>query len=265
MKIGFIGGGNMATALMSGLINSEKTSADNVYVFDTDSAKLDYLKNSLGVTPSSSAAEIESVSDIVFLAVKPNIMPIIFEELKGIDNKLYISIAAGITLSTLEAGIGIGKKIIRTMPNTPALVGCGMTVITPNKNVTDSEIDTIENLLSGIGDTVRLDEKYMNAAIALHSSSPAYIYMLIDAMADSGVKYGIPKAVSLKLAAKAVEGSAKMVLNTNEHPMKLKDNVCSPGGTTIAAVCELEKTGFRTSVQSAIDACVQKADSMSKK
>lgn len=265
MKIGFIGGGNMATALMSGLINSEKTSGSNVYVFDTDSTKLDYLKKSLGVTPSSSAAEIESLADIIFLAVKPNIMPIIFKELKGIDNKLYISIAAGITLSMLEDGIGINKKIIRTMPNTPALVGCGMTVITPNKNVTGSEIDTIEDLLSGIGDTVRLDEKYMNAAIALHSSSPAYIYMLIDAMADSGVKYGIPKAVSLKLAAKAVEGSAKMVLNTDEHPMKLKDNVCSPGGTTIAAVCELEKTGFRASVQSAIDACVKKADSMSEK
>lgn len=264
MKIGFIGGGNMATALMSGLISSGKVKAQDVFVFDIDTAKLNQLKSDLGINLSYSASWLEQECNIVILAVKPNIMPSIFDELNGYNDKIYVSIAAGITLSALESGIGSDKKIIRTMPNTPALIGCGMTVITPNKNVTSNEADEIENLLSGVGETVRLDEKYMNAAIALHSSSPAYIYMLIDAMADSGVKYGIPKDVSLKLAAKAVEGSAKMVLKSDKHPMKLKDNVCSPGGTTIAAVCELEAAGFRASVQSAIDACVAKADNMSK-
>lgn len=264
MTIGFIGGGNMATALMSGLISSGKFKPSDVYVFDVNTAQLDKLSKTLGVCSCTSVSETENTVDIIVLSVKPNIMPEIFKELKGLDNKIYISIAAGITLDALNKGIGSGKKIIRTMPNTPALVGCGMTVITPNENVTPEEADMVEEILSGVGETVRLDEKYMNAAIALHSSSPAYIYMLIDAMADSGVKYGIPKAVSLKLAAKAVEGSAKMVLESSEHPMQLKDNVCSPGGTTIAAVCELENNDFRASVQKAIDACVNKADLMSK-
>ena len=139
-----------------------------------------------------------------------------------------------------------------------------MTVITPNSNLSADEAELVENILKSVGETVRLEEKYMNAAIALHSSSPAYIFMLIDAMADAGVKYGLTKAQALKLAAKAVEGSAKMTLESAEHPMKLKDNVCSPGGTTIAAVCELERNGFRADIQSAIDACVDKAESMSK-
>ena len=252
----------MATALIKGLILSGKVSPKNIAVFDTDAEKLNAMAESSGIVPSSSAPAVEAAADIVVLAVKPNVMPVVLDELEGVDGKIYISIAAGISLETLECGIGKDKKIIRTMPNTPAFVGCGMTVITPNKNIAADELKAIEDLLSGIGDTVVLDEKYMNAAIALHGSSPAYIYMLIDAMADSGVKYGIPKTLALKLAAKAVEGSAKMVLETGIHPGQLKDNVCSPGGTTIAAVCELEKTGFKSSVQSAIDACVDKANNM---
>lgn len=262
MTIGFIGGGNMASALIKGFISSGKVSANDIIVFDADAEKLSAMAESTGISPASSASDIERRADIIVLAVKPNVMPFVLKELTGIDGKIYVSIAAGITLDILESGIGGGKKIIRTMPNTPALVGCGMTVITSNKNVTPDELKSAEELFKAVGDTVILDEKYINPAIALHSSSPAYIYMLIDAMADGGVKYGIPKALALNLAAKAVEGSAKMVLETGEHPEKLKDNVCSPGGTTIAAVCELERTGFKSSVQSAIDACVDKANNM---
>lgn len=260
MTIGFIGGGNMATALISGLISSRKFSPNEITVYDINKNKLQSLSNDFKINTTSSVSALEESVDLVVISVKPNIVLNIFKELKGFNEKIYISIAAGISLQTLSSGIGSDKKIIRTMPNTPALVGCGMTVITPNKNVTQEEVSMIKDLFSGIGSTVQLDEKYMNAAIALHSSSPAYIYMLIDAMADSGVKYGIPKDISLELAAKAVEGSAKMVLETNEHPTQLKDNVCSPGGTTIAAVCELEATGFRASVQAAIDACVNRAE-----
>lgn len=264
MKIGFIGGGNMGTALMSGFISSGKVKAEDIFVYDSFEPKLEELKNNLGIIPKNNAQELEEASDVVILAVKPNVMPFILEELKSNKDKLYISIAAGITLDTLSNALGADKKIVRVMPNTPALVGCGMSVISPNNNISPDENLIIENLFNGVGETVFLGENYMNAAIALHSSSPAYIYMLIDAMADSGVKYGIPKSAALKLAAKAVEGSAKMVLENNEHPMQLKDNVCSPGGTTIAAVCELENNGFRSSVQKAIDACVNKAESMSK-
>ncbi len=264
MKIGFIGGGNMGTALISGFITSGKYKAEDISVYDSYAPRLNELQNNFGIAPMSGTAELEADSDIIILAVKPNIVPFILRELKGFDSKLYVSIAAGITLDTLENGLGSDKKIVRVMPNTPALVGCGMTVITPNKNTLPDENLLIEDMFGSVGETVFLDENYMNAAIALHSSSPAYIFMLIDAMADSGVKYGIPKSTALKLAAKAVEGSAKMVLSSDEHPMKLKDNVCSPGGTTIAAVCDLEKNGFRASVQSAIDACIEKAEKMSK-
>lgn len=176
MTIGFIGGGNMATALISGLISSQKFKPAEITVYDIDAVKLKELSNKLGIVPSNSITELEERVDIIVLSVKPNIMPQILNNLNGYNEKIYISIAAGITLDALANGLGSDKKIIRTMPNTPALVKCGMTVITPNENVDEGEIRLVEDLLSGVGETVRLEEKYMNAAIALHSSSPAYIY-----------------------------------------------------------------------------------------
>ena len=175
MTIGFIGGGNMASALISGFISSGKVSADNIIVFDTDAEKLSAMAENMGISPASSASDTECRADIVVLAVKPNVMPFVLNELSGTDGKIYVSIAAGITLDTLEGSIGSGKKIIRTMPNTPALVGCGITVITPNKNVAPDELSSVEELFKAVGETVILDEKYINPAIALHSSSPAYI------------------------------------------------------------------------------------------
>jgi pyrroline-5-carboxylate reductase len=265
VNIGIIGAGNMSSALAGGLITSEIIRPDELSISDKNSDCL--LKwQSKGVFTTEDNAEVLKHSDIVIFAVKPSILPIVLEEAKAfVDDKIFISIAAGVTIETIEGIIGCDAKIIRAMPNTPAKVNCGMTVITPNRNITKEELDMAENILSGVGEVVVLEEKYINAATALHGSSPAYVYMLIDAMADSGVKYGIPKDVALRLAAKAVEGSAKMVLETKEHPQVLKDAVCSPGGTTIAAVCELERSGFATAVDSAIDACVKRANQMSEK
>lgn len=263
MKIGFIGGGNMAGALLEGLVDSGKALPENLMVSDTDIKKLErFEKRGIAVTIDNE--KIEEMCDAVIFAVKPNVIKDVLDAAKGYKEKIYISIAAGVTLAFLEECLGRDMKIVRTMPNTPALVGCGMTVTVPNDNVTDEEIAVVEDLFSGVGSTIRLDEKYIDAAMALHSSSPAYIYMLIDAMADSGVAYGIPKNVALELAAKAVEGSAKMVLESEQHPEKLKDNVCSPGGTTIAAVISLEKSGFRSSIQNAIDSCVKRAKEIAK-
>ncbi|MEG1441253.1 MAG: pyrroline-5-carboxylate reductase [Oscillospiraceae bacterium] len=264
MKIGFIGGGNMATALINGLIKSGKFLACDITLSDRDDKKLEKW-NECGVNTTKSNLEVAENSDIIVFAVKPNVIVSVLEELSLKDKKtekIYVSIAAGVSIEFLETLLGKDKNIIRSMPNTPAMVGCGMTVISPNANVSAENLHIIEDTLAGVGDTVVMDEKYINVVTALHGSSPAYIYMLIDAMADSGVKYGIPKNVSLKIAAKAVEGSAKMVLESDEHPMKLKDDVCSPGGTTIAAVCDLEKTGFKASIQSAIDECIKKANEM---
>ena len=264
MNIGIIGAGNMASALAGGLISSEVIRADELSISDKNPANLIKWQH-LGAFTTEDNSEVMKHSEIIILAVKPNILPDVLEEAKAFSrDKVFVSIAAGVTISTIEKIIGKTAKIIRVMPNTPAKVNCGMTVISLNKNITDAEREITEKLFAAVGDVVVLEEKYINAATALHGSSPAYVYMLIDAMADSGVKHGIPKNISLRLAAKAVEGAAKMVLETEEHPQSLKDAVCSPGGTTIAAVSELERTGFGASVSQAIDACIKKADEMSK-
>ena len=264
MNIGIIGSGNMASALASGLIKSGVVRADEISISDKLPQNLVKWEKT-GVFTTEDNNEVYKHSEIVIFAVKPNVMPVVLKEAALFsEGKVFVSIAAGVTLEKLGSILGKDAKIVRAMPNTPAQVGCGMTVISQNKNITEEELELIKNVLSGVGEVVVLDEKYINAATALHGSSPAYVYMLIDAMADSGVKHGIPKSISLRLAAKAVEGSAKMVLETGKHPQELKDNVCSPGGTTIEAVCELEKKGFSTSVQSAIERCIDKAEQMSK-
>ncbi|MBR5155346.1 MAG: pyrroline-5-carboxylate reductase [Clostridia bacterium] len=254
----------MATALAKGFISSGTVADNCVTISDKFPESLKKWSDTK-VKTTTDNKEVFNCSDIVIFAVKPNILPNAMTETKSLaKGKIVVSIAAGVTISTMEDLLGSGIKIVRAMPNTPAQVGCGMTVLSPNKNVSTEDMAVIRNLFSGAGDTLVLEEKYINAATALHGSSPAYIYMLIDTMADCGVKYGIPKNIGIQLAAKAVEGSAKMVLQTQKHPTELKDAVCSPGGTTIAAVLELEKNGFSSSVNSAIDACITRAEEMSK-
>lgn len=266
MKIGFIGAGNMASALIGGMLSAGTFKAEEISVSDNSEKALSVWREK-GVCTFTDNIETVKCSDIIVFAVKPNIIPFVLDEIKDLteyEDKIFISIAAGISIEFIENKLGACAKVVRTMPNTPAQVNCGMTVISPNKNITEDELKIVTKILESVGSTVVLDEKYMSVATALHGSSPAYIYMLIDAMADSGVNYGLTRDVALKLAAKAVEGSAKMVLETGIHPSQLKDNVCSPGGTTIAAVCDLEKSGFRASIQQAIDACVKKAEDMAK-
>ena len=264
MKVGIIGSGNMASALAKGFLKSGSVKAENLYISD---ASVECLAKwaDFGVSTTTDNVAVCNASDVVIYAVKPNILPLVMKETAdAVKEKLVVSIAAGVTLDTLQKSLGEDVRIIRAMPNTPAQVNCGMTVLSPGKNIGDDEIKIVQQIFEGAGSVAVLDEKYMNAAIALHGSSPAYIYMLIDAMADCGVKYGIPKDISLLLASKAVEGSAKMVLETKQHPQALKDAVCSPGGTTIAAVLELENSGFSSAIANAIDACVEKAEEMSK-
>lgn len=264
MKIGVIGAGNMASALIEGFISAEIVAPADIFLSDTDESKLS-VWSERGVSCCKSNPEAVQNADMVIFAVKPAVLEGVLSALGECPkNKIYVSIAAGFPISRIEKIIGSDAKIIRVMPNTPALVRCGMSVLCSNPNVTDGEMATASELFSSVGEVVCLDEKYINAATAIHSSSPAFIYMLIDAMADAGVKYGIGKKEALTLAAKAVEGSAKMVLMSDKCPMELKDNVCSPAGTTIEAVLELERNGFRSDIQSAIKVCTEKADSMMK-
>jgi pyrroline-5-carboxylate reductase len=265
MKIGFIGSGNMATALANGFISSSKISAKDIYISDKSLKNLSRWDNTM-VNTCNDNISVCKHCDVIIYAVKPNVLPDVLSETKEyINNKLIISIAAGVTIKSIEKITGKDTKIVRAMPNTPAQVGCGMTVLSANANIAAQDLEDIKNVFKGAGNVVVLDEKYINAATVLHGSSPAYVYMFIEAMANSGVKYGIPKNISLELSAKAVEGAAKMVLDTGIHPSELKDNVCSPGGTTIEAVLELEKNGFSNAISKAVDACIQKADKMSEK
>lgn len=247
----------MASSLIGGMIQSGMVSPGDAAISDRDVEKLSLWKEK-GVFVTADNAEIEARSDLIVFAVKPNVIAAVLDQMQGGGEKIYVSIAAGVSLEFLESRLGSDKKIVRTMPNTPAMVGCGMTVVTPNANLSQEEQEMVLRLFDSIGAAMLLPEKELEIATAIHGSSPAYIYMMIDAMADAGVRYGLTKANALKLAAKAVEGSAKMVLETGIHPEQLKDNVCSPGGTTIAAVCELERTGFRASLQTAIDACIRR-------
>ena len=263
-KIGFIGCGNMGSAMVGGLVNSGFSSPSNIIVSTRteESAKLIQEKYNVNVTTNNE--EVVKNSDVIFLAVKPNMYAKVIGELRKdlLQEKLIITIAAGITISDMEALISDKARIIRTMPNTPALVGEGMSAICPNNNVLDEELKLVIDMYNSFGECVELEEKDFHGFIALCGSSPAYVFIFIEAMADAAVKLGIPRKKAYRMAAQSVLGSAKMVLDTEQHPGELKDMVCSPSGTTIDAVVELEKQGFRSSIIEAMIKCADKSKTM---
>jgi pyrroline-5-carboxylate reductase len=266
MKLGFIGTGCMGTAMIKSIINSEKLPAKSIYIFDLDAEKTGQLKNEFGVEVLSSGTEVVEKSDIIILAVKPNVLKPVLEACKSsFDNKkILVSFAVGVPIKFYKEIIGVDKKVVRTMPNTPMQVGEGMTLISFESEISKEEAKIIKDLFECTGKAEILDEKLMSEVTALTGSSPAYVYMFIEAMADAAVKSGIPRAISYKLAAQAVLGSAKMVLETGLHPGELKDQVCSPAGTTIEAVNTLEKNGFRYSIMDAMNECTKRAKEIGK-
>ncbi len=264
-KIGFIGCGNMGEAMLKGVLDSFKNNS-NIYVYEKNEDRQNSIKEKYNINISPTPLDLVKNSDIILIAVKPNIFSKVLSEIKPAidDSKLIISIAAGVTISSIEAGLGNNAKIIRTMPNTPAFVGLGMTSMSPNKNVTSEEISIAHDILKGFGEVEEVPESLIHSVIGVSGSAPAYVFIFIEAMADAAVLKGMPRNKAYKFAAQTVMGSAKMVLETNSHPGILKDMVCSPGGTTIEAVAELEKTGFRDSVISSMIKCMEKSEKMSK-
>ena len=256
MKLCFIGGGNMASAIISGIVKSGFVPAENITVCDLLPEKLFHFKE-LGINVTSDSLSSAKNADVVVFAVKPDVLRKILPTFAGIEN-LFISIAAGVSVVELKEGLGKDANVIRVMPNTPALAGEGMTVICES----DADTDFAVKLFSTIGKTLVLNEKYIDAVTAVSGSGPAYIYMVIEAMADGGVLCGLPRDVAYELAAQTVLGSAKMVLETGQHPGVLKDRVCSPGGTTIEAVYSLEKSDIRGAFIKAIKKCADKSKSM---
>ncbi|WP_304406662.1 pyrroline-5-carboxylate reductase [uncultured Clostridium sp.] len=263
-KIGIIGCGNMGRAMLSALLKSSDISNDDIIVSTKRENSAEKIRNDFKVKTTLVNSEVAERSNILFLAVKPHFFKEVIEEIKDKINNdtIIISIAAGITISQIEEWFGKDIKLVRTMPNTPALVGEGMSAICPNKNITSDELNYVGKLYNSFGKYEILEEKDFHAFIALCGSSPAYVFMFIEAMADAGVKLGIPRAKAYKLVEQSVLGSAKLALETGKHPGVLKDEVCSPSGTTIDAVIDLERNGLRSTVISAVEKCAEKSKNM---
>lgn len=265
-KIGFIGAGNIGYAMIRSMAKSNIVPMDNVFVFDIDKEKVLKLKDETGIGVLDSGLEVAKSADIIILAVKPNMVKVVLEDCKSAfdNNKVLVSVAVGIPIKFYKQIIGTDKKVIRTMPNTPALVGEGMTLMSYDSSISEEDASNVKNIFQCFGKVETLDEKLMSEVTAVTGSSPAYVFMFIEAMADAAVLSGIPRNLAYKLAAQAVLGSAKMVLETGKHPGELKDQVCSPSGTTIEAVSTLEKNGFRYAVIDAMNECTRKAREIGK-
>lgn len=261
MKLGFIGTGNMGSAMMGGIISAGVVSSSDIIAADVLQTALDKIKSKLSVNTTLDNREVVEFADIIFLAVKPQFLSEAINGIKDMDfsNKVVVSIAAGQSLERLTELFGREIKLVRVMPNTPALVGEGMSGLSPNSLVSKEESDSIVKLFEAFGQAEIVPEKLQDVVCGISGSSPAYVYMFIEALADGAVAEGMTRAQAYKFAAQAVYGSAKMVLETGEHPGVLKDAVCSPGGTTIEAVAALESLGFRNSVIEAERVCIEKS------
>lgn len=263
-KIGFVGSGNMAHAIIRGIITSEVVSGDQLYVFDVDKEKLEMMLTNYGVQPAQSNVELAQNCDLIILAVKPNICEAVIKEmLPCLDgHQMIASIAAGWSTEKLRTVSEHKAKIIKIMPNTPAMVGAGVMVFSKDNDLSEEELENVKQIFSANGMVVMLEEEKMYATTGISGTIPACVSMYIEALADGGVMNGLPRDFALKVAAQAVMGSAKMVLESGKHPAILKEQVCTPGGTTIEAVCALEEEGFRGTVIRACNRCTKKSYDM---
>lgn len=264
MKLGFIGCGNMGGALIGGILEHRICSASEIMASTPDQACAAGVKEKYGITVTPDNRQVAASSQILVLAVKPQYYEEVIEEIRDqvADSAIVVSIAPGKTLEWLDMQFGRPLKLVRCMPNTPALVGEGITGVCCNEQVKEEELAEICSLLSGCGKTEILPENLMDVVVSVSGSAPAYVFLFIEAMADAAVADGMPRAQAYKFASQAILGSAKMVLETGKHPGELKDMVCSPGGTTIEAVRVLEERGFRSAVIEAMKACTRKAKGM---
>ncbi|MGN0438712.1 MAG: pyrroline-5-carboxylate reductase [Lachnospiraceae bacterium] len=264
MVLGFIGCGNMATAIMNGILKNGIASASDIIGSDLSEESRIKVHNDLGVCVTSDNKEVAKKVDVLFLSVKPQFYESVINEIKDVVNEtqLIITIAPGKTLEWLSNQFVKNLKIVRCMPNTPALVGEGITAACPNDNVTQENMELVKRILTSFGKCQVVSENLMDVVTSVSGSSPAYVFMFIEAMADAAVADGMPRVQAYEFAAQAVYGSAKMVLETGKHPAELKDMVCSPGGTTIEAVRVLEEKGMRSAVFEAMKACTKKSRGM---
>jgi pyrroline-5-carboxylate reductase len=256
LKIGFIGAGNMANAMIAGIKKTHPTA--QLYAIDPNQSKLQAIAQRYHVEPCSSLLSMVKASHYIVVAVKPQSYDTVLAELKPHleAQQIVITIAVGYLLSRAANYLGHQTKIIRSMPNTPALVGAGMSAIAVNKNITDKEKKQSQIIFSSFGKVLLLDEKYFDIFSAISSSLPAYICIIIEALSDAAVQHGLPRTQSYQVISQAILGSAKWIQESDQHPAVLKDQVCSPNGTTIAAIAALEKNGLRNTLINAVNACM---------
>jgi pyrroline-5-carboxylate reductase len=260
-RIGFIGGGKMAEALAKGIINASLSSVDKIIASDVDKKRCQILEKDTGIKTTQENKKITSESDIIILAVKPNIIGSILKELKNdiTPKHLVVSIAAGIPLDFIESVLSKGCRVVRVMPNTPCLVGETAAGYALGKAATRDDGKLVGEILNAVGKSYLLEEKHLDAVTGLSGSGPAFVYTVIEALSDGGVKMGLPRDISTKLAAQTVLGSAKMVLETGMHPGELRDFVTSPGGTTIEGLHALEKGNIRNALIDAVETATKKS------
>ena len=261
LKIGFLGAGKMATALAKGLVNAKLVKANQLHAADPFDAARKNFAAETGAKTVIANLDAAKAASVLILATKPDQVATALAEISSAftKNHLLISIAAGITLSKLEAALPAGARVIRVMPNTPALVGAGAAGYSLGKNATAADGELAKKLLSAVGIAMQVKESLLDAVTGLSGSGPAYVYQFIEALSDGGVAAGLPRDIATKLAAQTVLGGAKMVLETGIHPGALKDQVTSPGGTTIEGIHELEKGRLRAAVISAVRAATEKS------
>jgi pyrroline-5-carboxylate reductase len=266
-RLGVIGTGKMGSALIRGIIKAGVLSPNQITASDVDPGLLSVLKEETGIKTTSDNSQAVKSSDIILLALKPDMIRPVLTEVKGHLSKehLIVTIAAGVPIKAIEEVTGAEARIVRVMPNTPALIGQGAAAFSPGKKATRQDVEDARMILEAVGVAVELPEKHLDAVTGLSGSGPAYVFMVIEALADGGVKMGLPRAVAMQLATQTVLGAAKLVLETKKHPGELKDQVASPGGTTIAGISALERAGLRAAFIEAVEAATKRSIELGKK
>ena len=264
MQIGFIGCGNMAKALIGGILKKGLVLPEEILAADCSPQALEAARDQYGIRVTQSNREAAEQADCLVLAVKPQFLA---EAVAGIHDAvkkdtLIISLAPGKTLAWLEEQFGFPAALVRTMPNTPAMAGEGMAALCAAPSVSEEQKKEAESIFASVGKAAFVPENLMDTVTGVSGSSPAYVFLFIEALADAGVRGGMPRQLAYEFAAQSVLGSAKLMLESGKHPAELKDMVCSPGGTTIEAVRVLEERGFRSAVIEAVQACIEKSKGM---
>jgi len=260
-KVGFLGAGNMGEAIIKGLLQAGLVPASSIAATDARPDRLEQMTKQYGIRAAASNTTLVAEADLVILAVKPQIMGAVLKEIAGaVDrSKLLISVAAGVPVASLRDGLGRPARLIRVMPNTPALVLEGATAIARADGLEAGDLETAQELFGAVGRVVVLDEDALDAVTGLSGSGPAYVAIVIESLADGGVKMGLDRATAMILAAQTVLGSAKLIIETGTHPGQLKDMVSSPGGTTIAGIAALEEGGVRRTFINAVERATQRS------